>query len=631
MLVLDKANTYSFSNMVVSVTDNTIEVNEITQATYPLPAFNVLIPTVQSVGTTNVLEIFSPGAQDSYVRAHGQPNALKYGFGPDFIHGILSKNAGVGVYTINLRGESATNANVVTLLKYRVENDVPYTDDMGNPYYIDANGQLTTVPGPDANPVIRDVLHTKFVNISVEDVKNWTSLLNTMNLELVSDEEDEEGYKTIPLFGVLYRGASTFGNNVYFNMVPNRAEYDGNIYYTVTCFDGVNTVSSDNTLSMDVESGSNYDSNYFIETQFNNFFPTLKFLSYEGIQDIYDLYHKYLFTLDDYILGKTEPTHTFSNIDVFSANEFMIVVDAGSINSQIANAFPLSCGFDGTETADELYESFFKGEILDVASVLRYKIHYIPDTGYNDATKKALIELIKKRNRMTTATIMVGDTTFSSALLDHQANYYESMPNVRQITKAQSAMRYNPFIRRTVLHPATYFDTMALMDHFLKWSHYFQPFAGADARWLDYIEDTMIYPSETAEFMTSLYNSRINVVMKDDRTGAYLSDQLMNITFSSDQLELNNAFLISSMLYDLLNLVHRNHFKFNETEEVRIFKEAVEEHVNEKYTPYSASISVEVYRLGTTGRERFTNKIVVSIDMKDISKYTNVELILQDA
>lgn len=628
MLVLDTDNSYSFANMTVKITDNTIDTGEVEQAAYPLPDFNVLIPTVQAVGSTNTLEIFAPGGQDSYVRAHGKPNALKYGFGPDFIYGILAKDAGVGVYTINLRGDTATHANIVVLLKYRVEKDVPYTDTEGNPYYIDSNGQLTTVP-TDATPVVRDVLHTKFTTGNIEDVKKWTDLHQGMN-NLVDDDEDEDGYKTIPFFAVMYRGASDFGNNVYFNMVPNVAEYDGNTYYTVTCFDGVNTTATDNTLSLDINSGEKYNTTYFIESSFNSMFPTLRFMGYEGIDTIYDLYTQYLFSLDDYIQGVDTPTDAFSNIDPFTANRFMIQVDEGSVNPQITNAFKLVGGYDGDETADSLYADFFAGKIQDVSSVLRYKIHYIPDTGYDDATKKNIIELVKKRNRMTTATLMVGGDTFASALLDHQANYYDNMPNIRQITKAQSPMMYNSFIRRTITYPATYFDTMALMDHFLKWGNYYQPFAGADARWTGYIEDTMKYPTETPEFMTSLYNSRINVVMKDDQDGAYLSDQTMNTTFTSDQTEFNNSFLISGMLYDLLNLVHRNHFKFNEAQEVQMFKVAVNDCVNEKYTEFSASLSVDVHRLGTIGRARFANKIIVTIDMKDINKYTSVELILTD-
>ena len=61
-----------------------------------------------------------------------------------------------------------------------------------------------------------------------------------------------------------------------------------------------------------------------------------------------------------------------------------------------------------------------------------------------------------------------------------------------------------------------------------------------------------------------------------------------------------------------------------------MFQVAVNDCVNEKYTQYSASLSVDVHRMGTIGRARFANKIIVTIDMKDINKYTSVELILTD-
>lgn len=632
MLVLDQSNSYMFANMVVTLTDNTVIQDETVTSNTKVPDFNILIPTVQDVGVTNTLELFYPGTPNSYINAHGKPNALKYGFGPDFIHGILSnKNSGVGVYTINLRGESATMSNIIVLMKYKVEKDVPYVDESGNPYYVDANGQLVTT-ATNATPVVRDVLHVKYETANITNCKKWTDLLKAMS-SLYSETPDDAGYATIPFFAVMYRGATAFGNNVYFNMNSKIQEYDGNTYFAVSLFDGINTTTTDSIFSLDKDSGAKYDTTYFMETLFNQNFVNLRFIAAEPIEDIYAIFNRYLYTIDDYIAGTTnKPSKSFAAINPFAVNEFGVVVDEGSIDPRLPDAFALSGGSDGTETPDELFEKFFRGEILDdIASVLRYRYHYIPDIGYNDATKRAIKELIKKRSRMTTATFMVGGTdTFASALIDHQANWYESTPNIRQIAKVQSPMMYNEFVRRTITYPASYFDTMALIAHFVKWTNFYQPFAGADARWTGFIEDTMLYPSNAPEFINSLYKNRVNVVMKDSEAGAYLADQQMNTQLTSDQTELNNAFLISNILYDLLNLVHRNHFKFNEAEEVRMFHEAVNDVINEKYAPYSAYVSVDVYRMGTIGRAKSTNKIKVTIDMKDINKFADIELVLVD-
>ena len=630
MLVLDQDKSYSFSNMTVKITDNTVLRDDTTTTTQETPDFNVLIPIHVPVGTTNSLELYYPGEINRYLNAHGTPNCLKNGFGADAIYAALTSGAEVGVYTINLRGASATFANAVVVMKYKVEKDVPYTDTTGAPYYYDKNGQLTTSP-TDNTPVVRDVLHAKFELQYVANCKKWVDLYKKMN-SLVSTTPDESGYKSMPVFAVMYRGASTFGNNVYMNLVPKTAEYDGNTYYTATVFDGINSIESSRYMSMDVNSGKKYNDSYFIETQFNAEYPTLRMMTAESIQDLYDLVNPYLYTIDEFIAGtQTNPAKSFAAVDIFGANEFAFVTDEDSLDMQAANAVILQGGSDGTETPDELFKDFFGGKILeDISSVLRYRITYIPDLGYDEDTKKEIVKLVKLRNRMTTARLMVGNETFESAIVDHQSNYYENMPNVSLIAKCQSPMMFNEFIRRTVTVPAGYFDLVAILNHMYKWGNPFQPFAGALCRWTGFIEDTMNYPANDAQFLQSLYVSRINVVMKDSEAGAYLADQEMNTVLTSDQTELNNAFLISSMLYDLVALVHRQHFKFNEAEEVRIFNENVNDIINQKYAPYSASLDVEVYRSGTIGFAKSRNIIKVTVDLKDISKYTDVEIVLTD-
>ena len=632
MLVLDQENSYAFSNMTIKVTDNTVERDDNANEVREVPKFNLLIPTVQDVGTTNTFELYYPGDKNAYLKAHGKPNPLKYGFGPDLIHDILELGvANVGIYTVNLRGESASKANAIVVMKYKVESDVPYKDTEGNSYYYDANGQLTTSP-TDATPIVRNVLHVKFELAHVANCKKWVDLHKQMN-NLYSETPDDNGYKTIPVFAILYRGASNFGNNVYMSLEPKVAEYDGNMYYSATVFDGINTTTTSADMSLDLESGAKYDTTYFMETKFNSQFTTMQMLAFEGIDEIYSIVNPYLYTLDEFIAGTWKtPAKTFAAVDIFNPNEFALTLDEGSLNVQIANAIQLKNGSDGTETRDELFEKFFKGEIMqDITSVLRYQMHYIPDLGYSAAAKKQIIELVKKRNRMTSATLMIGGTdTIMSALTDHQANYYDNMPNIRQIPAVQSPMMYNKFIRRTVTYPGGYFDTMALIRHIGKYGNAYQPFAGAECRWTGYIEDTMVYPPEVVDAINSLQSNRINIVMKDGESGGYLSDQMMNTVLTSDQTELNNAFLISSMLYRLLQMVHRNHFKFNEAEEVRMFNEAVNDCINSEFAPYSASMSVEVYRTGTIGRAKAKNKILVTIDFKDINKFTDVEIYLTD-
>ena len=633
-----------------------------------VPDFNMLIPIYSPIGLTNVLELYQPGTADDYTANHGAPNALKYGYNPYAICGVLEREtSGVGVYTINLRDKTATMANVALVMKYRIEEGVADTttgitrdvlhvkfiQKSINPIVTEEWLAEQAAAGVDTgelavgDPILyykdednEEVLVTDVSDIPdgayTKGIHKWTEMQSAM-LALQSDEEDEDGYKTIPWWGVMYRGASSFANNMYFNLKPSIAAYDKNVYYTINLFNGTKMITTDPLFSMDPESGKIYGTTYYIENQFNAAFPAMRFVSAVPSDEVKELFSKYLFTADEIEAGATEPALAFSNIDVYTATDnqnrplFQVVIDEGSVDTSAIQAFPFVGGFDGITGADALYESFFKGEILeDIVDPLRYRLNYIPDLGYNEATKNAIQDLVHERNRMTTATFMLGSDSFSSAVLEHQTKWWDTDPCIRQIAAVQGAMRYDSYTNRMLYFPAGYYDTLGLVDFFINRGNFYEPYAGADARWRDFEEDTMTYPSHKSAELQQYFDNRINVVMKDWMDGCYMSDQLMDTQLQSDQTEFNNALIISNMLYDLVRMIHRNHFKFNEPEHVRAFGEAVSAMVAEKYARYAVSMTADVQRVGTIGRAKMTNKIVVTINFLDINRYTNVELVLTD-
>ena len=632
MMFLSAGSQYDFSYATLKIIDQTAIDDATNEVEREVPDFNVLIPTVQAIGSTNKMELYWPDELSKYLRNHGNPNHIQYGWGPDYITAVLSRpGAKVGVYTVNLRGPSATIANVVVLMKYKVEEQVPYMDGSGNQYYKDADGQLTT-DYVEGGEIVRDVLHVRFEKTHIAELKNWRGMHNFLR-KSVSDREDDEGYRTLPYFGVMYQGAGAWANNTYFSLAPNVAEYDDNTYYTVRLFDGTVMQSTEPIYSFDREAGGKRDLSYFIETKFNEVFPTLRWMAAEDSDQIVALFNKYLYSVDDYLSDKMEnPTAKFASVDPFTVNTFGIVVDEGSLNSQLTNAFQLEGGYDGDETRDELFEMFYRGKIIgDITNPLCYRIPYIPDIGYDQPSKDAIAWMISKRLRTTSASIMLGNVdSFQSAVIDHQANWTEDNPNIHQLTWRQSPMMYNEYTRRTVETPTGYFDLIAFLENAIKWGHPYHPVAGADCRYTGYIEDTLAFPEEEPAYMQSLTKARINVVMRDNRAGAYIADQLMNTRQFSDQTELNNAFLISAMVYDLIDLVHRNHFKFNEADQVRQFNDSVESKINKKYAEHSAMLTTTVTRVGTVGRARYTNKITVRVDFLDINRWTDIEMILVD-
>ena len=99
---------------------------------------------------------------------------------------------------------------------------------------------------------------------------------------------------------------------------------------------------------------------------------------------------------------------------------------------------------------------------------------------------------------------------------------------------------------------------------------------------------------------------------------------------NTDQTEFNNAMLIADMLYDLIDLIHRNSFNFNEPEDVELMQSLVSTTINTSYAPHAASLTTTVSKLGTTGKDKYTTRIVVPVNLKDINKYAIVDFILTD-
>lgn len=621
-------NGYLHPNIVINLEDQTI-IKDDSKKNPELPDFNMLIPICVPRGITNTLEIFYPGEPGRFIITHGEPNAVKNGFGPNMIHDVLNSGAKIGVYTINLRGKDATKANIIVSLKYKVEKDVPYTDEEGNQYYIEVdefnNKKITTDPGIDNEEVKRDVLHIKFVPSYVENCHEWTDIHTAMND--ASNVEDENGYFTLPWFGVMYRGSTSYGNTIYWSMTPRVSEADNNTYFGFNMFDGENMIRTNQLISMDPSAGNKYGADYYVEPIFNANFNTMRFMSSEVSDDVINVIKQYLYTVGDVVNG-TEPSIKFSSINPFDVNTFGIVMDAGTIDIKETKAFMLAGGTDGEIDRDKLFEEFFKCEIVnDLKSPLRYRFSYIPDCLYNPATKRAIAELVEARVRMTNTTLMVGSfNTFESAATERRAEFYKDNPNLRLIAKCQSPMRHDKFTRKTFRFPASYYDTIALAEHIRETGNPYTPFAGYRARWTDYVEDTMVYPSEDLESINEFSKARVNLVMKDSADGGYLSEQNMDINFESDQLEFSNSCLVADMIYDTVKMIHQNHFNLNEAEDVQALKENIDEFINGKYRIYAASLQIKVYREGTTGRSKNTNIVEIIVNLKDISKYAKVNL-----
>lgn len=632
MIVLSGSNNnYPFPNMTFDVIDYTTQV-EGTASTENQPAFNFLIPIVTSRGPVNQMSLFRPGDKALAMQMYGRPNPQKDGFGMTFICDILdrlSSTADVGVYTINLRDNTSTAPTAIVLMKWKVEEGVQRVDADGNPLYTDSVTGAETTVSTGNEPIVRDVLHVKYETTYATNITKWPQMINYLST-LYSDAEDEAGYKTYPLFGLVYRGNSTYGNNCYMRIVSQVSQYDSMMYYAFEVFDGDTTITTDAEISFDPDATTTGTDTAFAETIFNDTFSSMAYVSSPYMDDIKTL-------LNTYVTGGD-----YKYVDIFAvgSESDQFVVDSDSEDFTAAKAIQFAGGSDGDLDKDKLFTKFFRNQIVtDVMSTLRYRFHYVPDVGYASTPDNAetdvigaIKDFVNNRIMTTSAAILVGgENTFMSAINEHYQQHADTnMPNMIQFCRYQNPMKYDSYINRTITYPFTYFDTMTLVDRLNTDGNLYSPMAGANYRVSGYIEDTMNYAPEDPDLMTDLENARINVVMKDADTGGYLSNQLLCTKLISDRTERNNAFIISDMIYDLIQLIHVNSFTFNEAEEVAEFSQLVDEQINSRYAKYTASMTCEVSRKGTTGRASQTKIIKITIDLRDIAKYANTYLTLVD-
>ena len=71
MLFLNAGNRYEFSYATLKVIDQTAVDEDFSSVEREIPEFNVLIPTVQAIGTTNKMELYWPDELSRYLRNHG--------------------------------------------------------------------------------------------------------------------------------------------------------------------------------------------------------------------------------------------------------------------------------------------------------------------------------------------------------------------------------------------------------------------------------------------------------------------------------------------------------------------------------------------------------------------------------
>ena len=347
-------------------------------------------PQTAAASRVNFLNVFAGGkgrdnkliritSKAEFIKEFGVPNAEKYG------QAILNAYASVidqysHAYCMRVMPEDACYSNLVILAKYKV-------NDEGN---------------------LEIKLHNESFG-SVKDPSGFEILFENG----LKNEEDEAGYKVVPLFAVRCLGRGIYGNAYRIrltNVFSRRRNLDYRAYrleilnanegnIVEETFDGClydHSVNSRSLSFYDVLDGDTLYSNAVVMNIFE-----------DGFKILYDVY-KDLFKDADL------PVENYKMFDpIFGTlkDQSMapkMVIDNSQIAMDRLDGVPLRNGSDGAladpgdktvdQVIEELYIKAFNGDLdKAILSSRRSPVKFMLDAGYPINVKRAMVQLALKR------------------------------------------------------------------------------------------------------------------------------------------------------------------------------------------------------------------------------------------
>ena len=151
----------------------------------------------------------------SYLREYGNPNYKKLGQAAYNVDNALSTD-GCGMYVMNLRPDTATYANVVIMVKFKV------VESEGTQSLDTTDNEVTL---GDEKEKTKKLVYS-FYGKSIENATTEEAL-STAAIELMSTDPDDQGYYNMPLAIFYSMGRGEYGNNIHL-VFSNVTEYATN-------------------------------------------------------------------------------------------------------------------------------------------------------------------------------------------------------------------------------------------------------------------------------------------------------------------------------------------------------------------------------------------------------------------
>lgn len=555
-------------------------------------------------GNINYLFVFaSPKGKDNVVQTiKGGLKEFKkeYGLGPFSLYGQPLLNAYAACATgyitahcLRVTDPKAAYSNIHLCAKYKVNSATTPSTPGGTPPIVDnAEGEVDLFSADEGTFTVKLV--------AVPSTAPLTDLSQLAESYVPEEGADVDGWKTVKLFSIAYKGKGKCGDNVRIRVTSNTAsdkenDYKNYFFEEYINEDGAST--KNNEFAVAFSEYAKYSGiSLFADTVINGSAggsDLIEFVSYpDAFIELFNAYKECvpdtILTSDtfDPLLGINKYTKkAIENFEIDTSSE-------GAIALNSLSGIPLAGGDDGDldenidpktrqETLNKLYLKAFEGSIDPlIASENKFPTTFIMDANFDIPTKIAIASLGSKRNDCAVVLDCGLGITTKASIIPYVTTNLDNYVLERTHTIEAYAMKVtDPYSGRLVTVTSTYWMCMSYPGHIMTEGNGYKhvPMAGNKyGKVSGYIEGS-IYPvfdeDLDQELMDEMCENRINFVTLNAKQEIVRKVQTTRQTKVSNLSELNNVLVLLDIRRDCKKICTEYEFNFAEPEDIAMFNE----------------------------------------------------------
>lgn len=610
----------------------------------------------------------------SYLREYGNPNFKKYGQAAYNVDNALS-GGGCGMYVMNLRPETATYANTVIMVKFKVgekstEDGGIATQDMisaGPALGLDGlvtKDDILDAIEPVPNPAIPadGVISYSFYAKTIENATTEDELYNAA-LELMEAEPDEDGFYNMPLALIHALGRGEYGNDIHL-VFGNATEYtEDNEFYDVTS-PSYNTytltvaqASSSGLVQREIVYGNfdedGFDANFVYgpSTYFADTINDVENGSERIHMEVYSATLEAICALYNTTF-KPEVPKTPANIDILTGynlngtvDEYLELDTSGDdyLNLFSLDGFVLSSGNDGwdnmsdeeiTEAKDALLIKAYSGE-LDPMILSRFSspCSFNLDANYSIEVKKQMAALAIRREYDCMTYLDLGCSTTTSAeiaMLQNLKNVY----GFNIIKEGHSyKWRDREYTGKICNMTITHWLAGALTNHMsTEDRNLFVPMARDTAvlkSGTDYIPGSFkpIIDPDSNDIKNTIYRLRGNCYETLTYNSVHRSTAITSCQTNSDRLLEMNEYILQRAVKTAYDVLSSKIYKLGEAADRANYEEDATDIIQAKIGKYVRSVSVSL-EMTPADEKKSLLRIKIHIVFKTVIQNGAIEIYL---